>query len=103
MFTQAIENLLNRGLPGSPRARTLAAELAGRRLAVDVRGFGRVLVESKGDMLSLRRVSAGEGGADAEVRGGPLSLLSLAGADAENVVRRGDVVIEGDTQLAAVP
>jgi ubiquinone biosynthesis accessory factor UbiJ len=100
MLIGAIENLLNRGLPDSPRARELVAELAGRRLAIEVRGFTRVLVDSNGDGLSLRSVSADENGAEAHVRGGPLGLAALAGADAEDVIRRGDVVIEGDTELA---
>jgi ubiquinone biosynthesis accessory factor UbiJ len=100
MLTEAIENLLNRGMPRSPRARELAAELAGRRLAIDVRGVGRVLVESRGEMLALRRDRGTTEPADAEVRGGPLALLALAGADAEAAIQRGEVAIEGDTELA---
>lgn len=100
MIVEAIENLLNRGMPRSPRARELCAQLAGRRLAIDVRGLARVLVESKGDMLALRRERETHGAADAEVRGGPLALLSLAGDDAQAAIQRGDVVIDGDAELA---
>ncbi|MGH8285272.1 MAG: ubiquinone biosynthesis accessory factor UbiJ [Steroidobacteraceae bacterium] len=100
MIVEVIENLLNRGMPRSPRARELCAQLAGRRLAIDVRGLARVLVESKGDMLALRHQRETHGSADAEVRGGPLALLSLAGDDAQAAIQRGDVVIDGDAELA---
>jgi ubiquinone biosynthesis protein UbiJ len=101
MLTQAIENLLNRGLPDSPRARELAAELAGRRLAIDIRGVARVLVESKGDSLSLTHERGAATPAEAEVRGGPVALMALAGADdVQAAIRRGEIAIEGDTDLA---
>ena len=93
-----IENVLNRGLPRSPRARELCAELAGRRVAVDVRGFTRFLVESTGVSLSVRRDAAAD--AEAEISGGPLSLLGLAGESPEAVLQRGDVRISGDVELA---
>lgn len=98
MLTSAIENLLNRGLPRSPRARQLCAELAGSRIAVDVRGFTRLLVSSDGQQL---RISAAEDSeAQACISGGPLGLAALAGEDAAAVIRRGDVQVTGDTALA---
>lgn len=101
MLTQAIENLLNRGLPDSPRARELAAELAGRRLAIDIRGIARVLVESKGDSLALTHERGAASTVEAEVRGGPIALMALARADdAQDAIRRGEISIEGDTDLA---
>ncbi|HKZ74371.1 MAG TPA: SCP2 sterol-binding domain-containing protein [Steroidobacteraceae bacterium] len=100
MLTQAVENLLNRGLPQSPRARELCAELTGRRLAIAIRGVARVLVESSGDALALRHENGAPAPVEAEVRGGPLSLMALAGADAQAVIQRGEVVIAGDTELA---
>ncbi len=101
MLTQAIENLLNRGLPDSPRARELAMELAGRRLAIDIRGVARVLVESKGDSLALTHERGTAAPAEAEVRGGPIALMALAGADdVQGAIRRGEISIEGDTDLA---
>ena len=39
MLTQAIENLLNRNLPRSPRARELCETLAGKRVQVEARGL----------------------------------------------------------------
>ncbi len=44
MLTQAIENLLNRNLPRSPRAQELCAALAGKRVRIEARGLGWVLV-----------------------------------------------------------
>ena len=98
MLISTAENLLNRGLPRSPRARELCAELAGRRIAVEVRGFTRVLVESDG--VALRLTSDAETPADAEIRGAPISLLALTGSSPEEVIQRGDVEIVGDAELA---
>jgi len=107
MLTSTLENVLNRGLPRSPRAQQLCAELAGRRVAIAIvpalAGGSHVLVESTGDSLKLSAVAAGmlEGAPpDATISGGPLSLLALSGAAPEAVVQRGDVRIEGDAELA---
>jgi ubiquinone biosynthesis protein UbiJ len=93
-----IENLLNRSLPRSPRARELCRALAGRRVAVEVRGFTRLIVESTGESLRITRDP--QAAADAELSGGPLSLLALAGREPEAVLQRGDVRITGDAELA---
>jgi ubiquinone biosynthesis protein UbiJ len=93
-----VTDLLNRGLPRSPRARELCKELTGRRVAVDVQGFKRVVLESNGDALQMARDSAAP--VDAELSGGPLSLLALAGSTPETVLQRGDVQISGDAELA---
>lgn len=98
MLTEAIESALNRGLPGSPRARSLLRELAGRTLAVDIRGIARVMVQSDGERVAIRREA--QAPADAEVNGGPLALAALSGRDAEEAIRRGDVAITGDAELA---
>lgn len=97
MLAATLENLLNRGLPRSPRAQQLCLELAGRRLAIDAGPLMRVVVESNGDSLKL---SLGSGEADAQVRGGPFSLLALGRSDPQAVIRRGDVQIGGDAELA---
>jgi ubiquinone biosynthesis protein UbiJ len=97
MLTATIQNVLNRGLPRSPRAQALCAELAGRRLGIHVRDIVRLLVESDGSTL---RVTSGQIPADAELTGGPLSLLALAGPEPDAVLQRGDVQIAGDTDLA---
>ncbi|MGD9597942.1 MAG: SCP2 domain-containing protein [Steroidobacteraceae bacterium] len=99
MFTEAAGRLLNRNLPRSPRARALCAELAGKGVAVSVDGLAlRAVLRSDGERLSLLRSDADPAGA--EFHGTPISLLALAGPDAEDVIRRGDVRVDGDAQLA---
>ena len=98
MFTSTIENVLNRGLPRSPRARQLCRELQGHRVGVDVSGFMRLIVESTGETLHLTRDASAA--AEAEISGGPLSLLALARDAPEAVLQRGDVQIRGDVELA---
>jgi ubiquinone biosynthesis protein UbiJ len=99
MLTATLENVLNRGLPRSPRAQQLCAELAGRTVAVAISGSNqRILVESSGLSLKLRAVNAGA--PDATITGGPFSLLALCGPTPEAVLQRGDVRIDGDAELA---
>lgn len=114
MLTATLENVLNRGLPRSPRAQQLCAELAGRTVAVAISGSNqRILVESTGLSLKLRSVTAaspaftrpsGESPSstqpDATITGGPFSLLALSGPAPEAVLQRGDVRIDGDAELA---
>jgi ubiquinone biosynthesis protein UbiJ len=57
----------------------------------------RILVESTGESL---KVSLGSQAADAQVRGGPFSLLALGRPDPQAVLRRGAVEIGGDAELA---
>lgn len=95
MLTGTIENVLNRGLPRSPRAQQLCAELAGRTLALEIRAIGCMQVQSTGSSLKLSRP---EGVADARIVGGPLSLLALMGP--APVLQRGAVRIDGDVELA---
>lgn len=98
MLTATLQKVLNHGLPRSPRAQQLCAELSGRRVAIHVRDLMRLLVESSGS--SLRVTQGGAITADAEITGGPFSLLALAGNEAEAVMQRGDVRIEGDADVA---
>ncbi|HEY6481973.1 MAG TPA: SCP2 sterol-binding domain-containing protein [Steroidobacteraceae bacterium] len=93
-----IENVLNRGLSRSPRARQLCAELAGQRLAIEIAELGSILLSSTGECLQVTQ--AADATAAARLSGGPFSLLALAGSNPEAVLRRGDVRIEGDAQLA---
>lgn len=97
MLTSTIENVLNRGLPRSPRAQQLCAELTGRRIAIEAPALARVLVESTGTSL---RITRGPTPADAEIIGGPLSLLSLGGSDTDAPLRQGEVQVRGDAELA---
>jgi ubiquinone biosynthesis protein UbiJ len=98
VLTGTLGNALNRGLPRSVRARQLTAELAGRSLALEVRGFGRLRLESNGVQLS---VTPDGGTADAELAVGPLGLFALAGEGAQAAVQRGDAAMSGDAEIAA--
>jgi ubiquinone biosynthesis protein UbiJ len=98
MLTATIENVLNRGLPRSPRARQLCKELEGHRVGVEVTGITRLLVESTGESLRITRDATSA--AEAELAGGPWSLMALAGTTPEEVLQRGDVHIRGDAELA---
>jgi ubiquinone biosynthesis protein UbiJ len=97
MLTATLENVLNRGLPRSPRAQQLCAELSGRSVAIEVREITRLLIESTGSSL---RITRGDAGADAEIVGAPFGLLALGGSSPEAVIQRGDVEIRGDAELA---
>jgi ubiquinone biosynthesis protein UbiJ len=99
MLAETIGNLLNRSLPRSGRARELAAELAGRSLELEVRGFGSVRLESNGSTLA---VTAGgdPASADAGLSVGPLGLLALAGEGAQAAVQRGEATMSGDGEIA---
>jgi ubiquinone biosynthesis protein UbiJ len=101
MLTQAIENLLNRNLPRSPRARELTAALKGKSVRIEAQGVGWVLdCESLGSSLRLTKSGATEKSPDAEIAGSLLNLAALAGANPEQVIQRGDVTIRGDAELA---
>lgn len=114
MLTATIETILNRGLPRSPRARELCAELAGRRVAVEVRGLAEFAVESDGNAIKLTRGPAE--GAQARVSGGLTTLMALASSDPSTPLRPAapaaadragstaapgaGVEVEGDAELA---
>ena len=108
MIESLIENVLNRGLPRSIRAQQLCRELEGRRIGVSVPGIGRWMLESTGVSLKVSRDSAGARDdaagvptpADAEITGGVVSLMALAGPNAQEVLQRGDASITGDAELA---
>ena len=100
-----IERLLDRAvaqaLADSPRATALIAALRGRRLALEISGTPfRTVVESTGRTLKAFRPQQTDAPADAKIVGAPLSLLALTGADAQAVIQRGDVRIEGDAEIA---
>ena len=101
MLTQAIENLLNRNLPRSPRAQALCAALAGKRVRVEARGLGWVLlIESLNTSVKLTKDVSDGPPPDAEISGTLLNLAALAGSHPEEVIQRGDVSIRGDAEIA---
>ena len=97
MLAETLANLLNRGLPRSGRARELAAQLAGRSVALEVQGFGRVRLESNGATLT---VTPGEAAADATLTAGPLGFLALTLDDPQAAVQLGIATVSGDTEIA---
>jgi ubiquinone biosynthesis accessory factor UbiJ len=102
MLTARVEALLNRQAAASPRAGSLIAALAGRRLDITVRHTPwRWSLASDGTALKLTRSPHDLLPApDATIDGTPLSLAALAGPAPEAVIRRGDIVIDGDPQIA---
>lgn len=122
MLTGIVENLLNRNLGASPRARELCAALRGRRLVIVMSGTPmRIAVESAGDSLRVMRaganaaagaaVASGDAPAgtasdatagefDVEVVGTPVNLLALAGSEPEALLQRGAITMRGDVDLA---
>jgi ubiquinone biosynthesis accessory factor UbiJ len=99
VLTGVVENLLNRNLGASPRARELCAELRERRIAIAMSGTPlRISVESTGDSLRLSREATGE--FHAEIEGSPVNLVALAGPEPEALLQRGAVTIRGDVELA---
>lgn len=97
MLTATLGNVLNRGLPRSPRARQLCAELSGKSVAIVIRDIARFRVASNGLQLIVTR---DETPADATITGGPLSLLALSGESGQVVLQRGDVTVSGETETA---
>jgi ubiquinone biosynthesis protein UbiJ len=99
MFEQIWNSAVQRGLYASPRAAALCAALDRRSMAVHCEGtpWSARLV-STGTGLTLR--VGDDAPADAAVRGGALSLLALGGPDAQAVMQRGDVRIDGDAEIA---
>jgi ubiquinone biosynthesis protein UbiJ len=97
MLTATLENLINRGLPRSPRAQQLCASLTGRSVAIAVRDIVRVRVACTGQTLT---VTLDEQDADATLAGGAFALLALLGESPEAVVQRGGVAITGDAEVA---
>jgi ubiquinone biosynthesis protein UbiJ len=106
-----IERLLDRAvaraMADSPRATALIQRLQGRRLAITISGTPwTTVIESTGRSLKALRSDnaadrSGAGAqADATIIGAPLSLLALAGSEAQAVIQRGDVQICGDAEIA---
>src|SRR5262245_17226448 len=100
MLTQAIENLLNRNLPRSPRAQELCTALRGKTVRIEARTVGWVLVvEALGSSVKLTKGEAGAA-TDCEISGSLMNLAALAGPHPEEVIQRGDVTIRGDAETA---
>jgi ubiquinone biosynthesis accessory factor UbiJ len=100
MWEQRLNAALHGALADSPRAQGLVAGLAGRSVEVQLHATRwAVVLHSHGDRLEVRAGCATP--ADARISGGTLALLALAGTDPEAVIRRGDVRVDGDAEVAA--
>ena len=98
MLTEIIENLLNRNLGSSPRARESCATLKGRRLKLVIRDLDLAIgCESLGDSLRISRQAEGE--FHAEVEGTPVNLLAMAGPEPARLLKSGAVQVRGDVAL----
>jgi len=97
VLTELIENLLNRNLGQSPRARSLCSELKGRRLKVVIRDLDVIIIESLGASLSITRT--GEGECHTEIEGSTVNLLAMAGPSPERLLKSGAVQVRGEVQL----
>jgi ubiquinone biosynthesis accessory factor UbiJ len=99
MLTARIQAAVDREVAGSPRARELLAELAGRTLQVTLRFTPwRAWLHASGQRLLITRSESGS--ADASVSGSPLAMLAMLREPPEDVIQRGDVRIEGDAEVA---
>ena len=128
VIERLLDRAVARAMAESPRTAALIDALRGRRLAIRISGTAlSIVVESTGRTLKVSRAAdpppsgsapsgdAPSGGApsadaptpaeaptrpDATISGAPLSLLALAGGDSQAVIRRGDVRIEGNAEIA---
>ena len=101
MLTQAIENLLNRNLPRSPRAQELCGLLKGKSVRIESPGLGwRVDCESLGSSLKLTKPAGQDRMPDAEISGSLANLAQLAGPRPEEIIQRGGVTIRGEAEIA---
>ncbi len=95
-----LEDVLNRNIADSARARRLLARVDGRALELRVAATPLRLRISAGN----GRVSIGPGAdapADATIEGTPLALARLAWADdAQRAIRAGGVQVSGDGEVA---
>jgi ubiquinone biosynthesis protein UbiJ len=99
MLTERIQSTIDRHVAGSPRARELLGELDGHSMQIVARFTPwRIAMCTSGTKLLLSRQEPGQ--ADVTIAGTPLALLALLREDPADVIRRGDVSIDGDAELA---
>jgi ubiquinone biosynthesis accessory factor UbiJ len=93
------EEMLNRRIAGSSRARAMLAALAGRSMELRFAATPlRVRLAESSGTLTMR--PAGEEPADAVIEGTPLSFLRLATDDAARSIRAGGMDVRGDAEIA---
>lgn len=93
------EEMLNRQIAGSSRARAMLAALAGRSMELRFAATPlRVRLAESSGTLTVR--PAGDEPADAVIEGTPLSFLRLATGDAAKSIRAGGMDVRGDAEIA---
>ena len=93
------EEMLNRQVAGSSRARAMLAALAGRSMELRFAATPlRVRLAESSGTLTVR--PAGDEPADAVIEGTPLSFLRLATGDAAKSIRAGGMDVRGDAEIA---
>lgn len=98
MLRERIQAMVDRNVAGSPRARELLTTLDGRSLRLDVRFMPwQVTAAASAGRLLVSRTG---GTADVVISGSPIGLLSMLREDPQQVIRRGDVRIDGDGAVA---
>ena len=100
MLLESLSQLVNRNIAGSSRARELCERLEGRTFAVRVEGLVPIQIHARGEAGQLQLSRETSEPAYASVAGTPLMLLGLAGKDAAQRMRSGEVAIEGDAEIA---
>ena len=99
MLTERIQAAIDRNVAGSPRARALLAQLEGRSFVVKVRYTPWLArLDARAGRLLLTR--ARDEAADTLLVGTPLALLSLLRETPADVIRRGDVTLTGNGEVA---
>jgi ubiquinone biosynthesis protein UbiJ len=103
MLGAPLNDLLDRALAASPRARSLCLALEGRRLLVSTTGMPvQLLLTASAGSLRCERLleNAGPATADVTVSGSPLALLTLARSDIDAALANASLSISGDEALA---
>ena len=99
MLTERIQAAIDRNVEGSPRARVLLAQLEGKSLVVRMQFTPwRVRANVQSGRLLVARTQ--DETADALLAGTPLALLSLMREAPAEVIRRGDVTLTGNSEIA---
>lgn len=99
MLAAVVEGLLNRAIDASLLAAERAAEIEGKRLAIEVVGLSLCLELTVCDgRVALSRGSSGT--ADVTIKAPPLELAKLAGADSVRELKGASVELHGDVNTA---
>lgn len=99
MITERLQAVVDRHVAGSPRARELLAALEGRSLHVKVK-FTPWAGAAQASSGRLQLSKHAQGAADVVISGTPLSLVALSKEAPTDVIRRGDVRLDGDGEVA---